>query len=662
MPLVAPNLDDRRFEDILAEAKSLIPRYAPQWTDYNESDPGITLLELFSWLTELTIYRLNRVPERNYIKFLELLGITPKPAEPARVELTFTPSRHDVPLVIVPPGTEVATAAHGPEKPLVFETDEALLVLGATLAAIQSFDGFSYFVETTKNNAAGQWFYPFGPHARPDAALLLGFDSPVSLPADQFHLAVHVATEGLTPEGHHCDLDLAAMPLAADIRWEYWNGQAWRPLSLDKDETRAFTRSGHIYFRGPGASAVKAKLGGVPAMLYWLRARLASSGYDMAPRVASALINTVRATQAQTVHDEVLGGSDGRPNQSYQLSSAPVLTLDKPVMVAGADGKRVTVTSLRLEIDEGSGFQVWQQVDDFDASGPYDPHYTLDRTTGQIQFGAARIPVANPANPSANIIARLYRYGGGAAGNAGADTITQIQNFVAGIDGVTHALPAAGGSDEESVDDAKRRAPLVLKSRDRAVTAEDFEYLAQQTPGVRIRRAKALPLVHPKYRGMQVPGVVSVIVVPESDAPNPLPGEATLRLVCAHLNVHRLLTTELYVIPPVYRKVKIVAEVAVRLDADLSEVKTSVLSNLVGYFHPLTGGEDGAGWPFGGPIFYSDVMARVLGTAGVARVLNSNLTIWLDDVAQPVCQDVPLCDGELLYSDQHDIRVSYVTK
>ena len=74
MPLIAPNLDNRRFEDLLAEAKSLIPRYAPQWTDYNESDPGITLLELFSWLTELTIYRLNQVPDRNYIKFLRTDG------------------------------------------------------------------------------------------------------------------------------------------------------------------------------------------------------------------------------------------------------------------------------------------------------------------------------------------------------------------------------------------------------------------------------------------------------------------------------------------------------------------------------------------------------------------------------------------------------------
>src|SRR6266404_5668803 len=108
MPLNAPNLDDRRFNDLLAEAKALIPRYAPAWTDYNESDPGIAMLELFAWMTEIMIYRLNQVPERNYVKFLEMAGITPRPAQPAHVELTFRLSRPDIPSVIIPKGSQVS--------------------------------------------------------------------------------------------------------------------------------------------------------------------------------------------------------------------------------------------------------------------------------------------------------------------------------------------------------------------------------------------------------------------------------------------------------------------------------------------------------------------------------------------------------------------------
>ncbi|VVB91606.1 Uncharacterised protein [uncultured archaeon] len=75
MSLPLPNLDDRTFNDLMKEARSLIPVYNKEWTNYNPSDPGITLLELFSWLTEISIYRTNKVQEENYRRFLELLGI-----------------------------------------------------------------------------------------------------------------------------------------------------------------------------------------------------------------------------------------------------------------------------------------------------------------------------------------------------------------------------------------------------------------------------------------------------------------------------------------------------------------------------------------------------------------------------------------------------------
>src|SRR6266436_6308291 len=97
MPLQAPQLDDLAFADIVAQAKLLIPRYAPEWTNFNESDPGITLVELFAWMTEITNYRLNQVPDLNYIKFLQLIGIELQAARPARVELTFGLSRPDLP-------------------------------------------------------------------------------------------------------------------------------------------------------------------------------------------------------------------------------------------------------------------------------------------------------------------------------------------------------------------------------------------------------------------------------------------------------------------------------------------------------------------------------------------------------------------------------------
>ena len=73
MPLPLPNLDTRHFDDLVAEMKALIPRNAPEWTNHNPSDPGITLIELLAWVTEATLYRVNRIPEKTYLNFVSLL-------------------------------------------------------------------------------------------------------------------------------------------------------------------------------------------------------------------------------------------------------------------------------------------------------------------------------------------------------------------------------------------------------------------------------------------------------------------------------------------------------------------------------------------------------------------------------------------------------------
>ncbi|OLB36162.1 MAG: putative baseplate assembly protein [Acidobacteria bacterium 13_2_20CM_57_17] len=658
MPLQAPILDDRTFDQIVSQAKLLIPRYAPAWTNQSEADPGITLTELFAWMTEMILYRLNQVPDLNYIKFLQLLGIELNSAQPARADITFTLTSSLVPTVIVPAGTQVAA---GGSPPIVFETDESLVVLGAKLKALQNFDGFAYDVVTTANGAKGQWYYPFGPNAREGAALMLGFDAPSGFTTGQINLAVYVYTEGLAPEGHNCDLDLNVLPVASTFVLEFWDGRYWNAIAMDKDDSRAFTRSGHMYFPAPGSSIKKDVLGNVKDSLYWFRIRLQKNGYDMTPRLSAVITNTVSATQGQTIRDEIVGGSNGRPNQTFRLANAPVIKIPTPYTVTGSGGLKVQVTTVQLELDEGAGFLAWQQVDDFFASGPDDPHFTIDRTTGQITFGDGqfgRIPVANPAEPNTNIFARFYRFGGGAVGNVGAGSVQTLQTFVSGIDSATNLQSAIGGSDEETLDSAKLRAPQQLKSKNRAVTAEDFEYTAEQTPGVRVRRAKALPLVHPKYYGTPIPGVVTVIVVPESDAPNPIPGAATLAIVCAELNQHRLLTSEVFVVAPTYRLVRIEANVVVAPNADLSEVKKGVEQALTRWFHPLTGA-DGQGWPFGGTIFYSDVYRVILSVAGVSRLQDNQLVIWLDNERQPFCRDVPISTGELLYALGHQISVTY---
>ena len=238
-----------------------------------------------------------------------------------------------------------------------------------------------------------------------------------------------------------------------------------------------------------------------------------------------------------------------------------------------------------------------------------------------------------------------------------AQAIKTLVSSAEGIDeGKLGNLQAAySGRDEETFEDAKNRAPLAIKSRSRAVTDEDFEYLAMQSAN--IKRAKALPLYHPGFPGVQVPGVVTVVVVPDADTPNPIPSEGTLRTVCAYLEPRRLLTTELYVVAPTYQQVQIQGKVIASGNADLAEVSQQIEQTLLDYFHPLKGGEDGLGWPFGGTIFYSRVYQQVFTVKGVQSI--QNLVIVLDGEEVTACTDVPILKGALLFSIQHNVQVSY---
>ena len=649
MPLEAnlPVIDDRTFDDIVTEARSRIARYTPEWapvwTDVNDSDPGVTMVQLFAWLTEMLIYRLGKVPDLNYLKFLELMGIQLNPAGPALAEITFpvVPTNSE-PYVIVPLHTQVSAPSPEGGPPLIFETDRAIFALTASLAAVVPYDGFQ-FDPVDPDSLAG--FNPFGTQPGKDAALLLGFQYAGAFPAQiELNLNFWLTQQGGSTTSGNCSLPDTQVFPGAKLTWQYWSGAGWFSLGLLKDETLGLQRSGHVYVKTPALGAMqRGTFGGITQPLYWVRALITSGRYEKQPVVLAVRTNTAPATQAQTVRDEVLGGSTGLPNQTLPLANTPIL-----------DG------TLQIQVDQGDGFKDWKLVQDFFGSGPNDLVYVLDRTTGQIRLGDGQngaIPVANANRPNNNIVARTYRYGGGQQGNLAAGALATLVNSITGIDSanVKNLFAAYGGSDEETLDDAKARAPQALRSRDRAVTKPDFEYLAMQAGNV--ARAFAMPLVHPSFPGVQVPGVVTVIVVPDSTDPSPLPSDGTLRTVCAYLNVRRLLTTELYVIPPTYQKVMVHAEVIAENSADLAEVTNAVQAALTDYFHPLHGGEDGLGWPFGGTIFFSRVYQKILEIPGVNRI--EKVLITLDKTQYPACQDVPIQPAALLYSTDHEVLVTY---
>ena len=130
MPLQAPNLDDRTFDDLVGERERASPATAPEWTDLSPGDPGITLLEVFAYLAETMIYRLNRVPDKLYVEFLRLIGVRLQPPAAAAVTLVFTRGpRHAAGEIEIPRGTRVTTAARADGRRTARVRDDGARVL-----------------------------------------------------------------------------------------------------------------------------------------------------------------------------------------------------------------------------------------------------------------------------------------------------------------------------------------------------------------------------------------------------------------------------------------------------------------------------------------------------------------------------------------------------
>src|SRR5256886_8865869 len=234
MSLPAPNLDDRRFQDIVDEAKRRITRYCPEWTDHNVSDPGVALIELFAWMTEMILYRVNQVPDRLYVKFLELVGIELFSASPARTDLLFNLAAPSPEPIRIPAGTQVGTERGQGEDQIVFMTDEDLHLVQPMLSACLSRSSGRYEDHTEDLRLEGSLVSCF-PSLRPGDAVYLGFDN--SLAGNLVRLDVTVAG------GDGPGIDPRRPPRI----WQSWDGADWRGGRVPGDT------SAGVHYSRPGA-------------------------------------------------------------------------------------------------------------------------------------------------------------------------------------------------------------------------------------------------------------------------------------------------------------------------------------------------------------------------------------------------------------------------
>ena len=602
MSLQTPNLDDRKFQDIVSEARSKIPLYCPNWTDYNLSDPGITIIELFAWMVDMLLYRLNRVPEKNYIKFMDMIGIRLEPPNPAKVNVTFRLSAPQPEQVTIPQGTEIATVRTETQDAISFTTDcDFSIVLPGLSYALTAVDDRYTDILSPLNNP-DRTVSVFQEVPQENDALYLGYAE--DLASHTLLLSVQSTLEGI-----------GVNPQDPPWSWEYWDGdyEKWSQMLLEEDTTGGLNANGQVIVHIPGSSAMR-DVNGMFAC--WIRCRAiqprsGQSGYSSSPKVRSIVSEsigcTVPASQSFKTTNELLGRSTGKPGQEFQLHNVPVLTLEHG-------------ETIEVETENEGEFETWQLVTDFADSGPDDRHFSLDNITGEINFGPSMKQPAGEERQYGKIppVDRLirfssYRSGGGIIGNVGEGTIKVLKSSIPYIDSVRNFDRARDGTDAETLEMAKLKVPHVLKANTRAVTREDFEYLALQA-SPKVARAKGISPGDSTDNNLS-PGTMRVLLVPTvTECEKYIPAEQlevtrTVREeVREYLDERRLLGTRLELGEPKYLYVSIEAYVRIRRGYQ-KQASDDIEKRLYQYINPICGGANGTGWPFGRGLIPSEIHA-----------------------------------------------------
>ena len=684
MPLPVPQLDDRRFDDLVAELLARIPAHTPEWTNPRVGDPGRTLIELFAFLGDTLLYRANQVPERQRRVFLNLLGLGLKPARPARglLALRLPDDGRDA--------VDLAARARV-ERPVPFETLQEVSIapvigevyskrrvseethpeLGETIAQLGQLYGARALdtYETTPLFANGLavaqgidivadtvdrciWIALLAPKAARGEDPVALRDRARELLARDAAGAPRLINVGVLPALTVPDEQRSiGAREQIDALWEISVGGAratdYHTLDIAPGSSDGLKRAGvfRLVPPGPELIGVGASARGIDALsgvddepprlddpdrqqrlVAWLRLRAAPSTMQL--RLSWVGLHAVQIEQCVSSGPLVVAQTSGQADERMTL---PLRNIDP--------------ASLQLAIAEpGADYDAWTRVDDL-ALLSHRPDmardaraYELDAQSGEVRLGdgvRGRVPAAG-----SRVKIVSARAGGGRAGNLAPLSLKEItaQRIGGGAPVANLKLlqPSAtvGGEDAETVEAAEARIPGVLRHRERAVTADDYRVLALQTPGVDVARVEVLPRFVPRTRAFGVPGVVTVMALPGvlgggvGSAPNPRADQPLIEAVHAQLDARRPLATELYVIGCEYLPLAVSLAVGLRDDAPRDATLAAVRAAIRRLLWPLApGGFDGLGWGLGRTVADRELEVEAARVAGVATVAGVNLFV-----------------------------------
>jgi len=324
----------------------------------------------------------------------------------------------------------------------------------------------------------------------------------------------------------------------------------------------------------------------------------------------------------------------------------------------------IVAESFRLFTLEEKQWYEWTLQPDFDGSDRTDKHFQLDHETGTVIFGDGENGRVPP--PDALIFATGYetRAEKGNLQQGTIETLTdslhnrallsEFDQVKANLTLITNFIPSLGGDKAETLEKATERARQLIEKPNRAVTLNDYETLARETPGVRLARVSARANLHPAFPCFSAPGIITVIVLPSLPVGRPLPSSALRRTISAYLTRRRVIGTRVEVVGPTYRKISVQAQVQSSAGINRNTLQARLIETIDRFFDPLVGGPDGNGWPFGRDVYRSEVLQIIDETPGVENVLS--LELRADD-GRPQCGNICIGPTGLVDAGQHEIEV-----
>jgi hypothetical protein len=643
MPLTSPTIDDRRFQDLVRDALARVPVHTPEWTQLGESDPGVTLVELFAFLTESLLYRANRVPEVSRIKFLRLLGVPLAAATPARGLVAFRSQRADARSETLAVGSEVRAGD------IAFRTTAAIDVLPLEARAYVKFavspspadksyyellytaaqisaDANPKYYETRALD--GRQSVDLGRETADGALWIALLLLPNAVRSEVLsELGGRTLSLGLVPYVDGAPRTLATQGQntsgseeATLITYEMPVVQAGAPgetplpgyqLRPSRSADDVLSTPGTVEITLPAKEQIaswneldplEAGVGDFPPaiedsgladrVLSWVRVTPSSAA---AARFLWAGINVVGVQQRIAVSNELLGEGDGKPDQLFKLARAGVVPGSVRIDVVhsgtstrwtGIDDLMAAGSEVRAQAAQRAPGQVWQDARPTDV-------FVVDAEAASVRFGDGLRGRRPPAG--ARLVAH-YDTCDGARGNVAPNAIKSGPALPAGIK-PDNPLPTWGGADAESVLTGEKRVANFIRHRDRLVTADDFAEVARRAPGVDIGRVEVLAAYHPDLTESQpgdAPGVVTLMLVPRHDPRQPdapAPDRAFIDALCRHLDPRRLVTTELVLRGPQYLPIWLSLDITVAGGFAAPDVRDRVKQRLREYLAPARDAE-----------------------------------------------------------------------